>query len=212
MNLTRTFNQIGKSCGIFTLVIASNLFNKNSIKIKEYNNILVKCIENNYTFIGEVFDINQLLLISKKMFPLLKCEVRNINSSDDIDKYLLQGLIILPIDKDNIPHYILLKLNNNKIKAYNNFPNIYPNSKELYALNKCISNNFIWTEDIINPSSKDIFITVTATYIISFSTGKYVKKYYTDILKKSVIKNKLNVGYKSNVNMNGKCILVTKPI
>lgn len=210
MNLTRTFQQIGSSCGIYCLVIACNLLKKKSITASKYNYILTKCIENNYTFIGEVFDINKLLLISQKMFSTLKCEIYDINSPTDINTYLSQGLVILPVNSNkNIPHYILLKLHNNKITAYNNFPHSHPKASNLYILNKNISNTFTWTKDIVSPSRISIISTYIISFIVALSTFKY-KVNYNKISKNSIKRNSIYAGYKSDVNMKGKCILVKK--
>ncbi len=211
MNLTKSTQQIGNSCGIYCLVIACNLFKKNCITASKYNEILTECIENKYTFIGEVFDINKLLFISQKMFPSLKCEIHDINSPNDINTCLSQGFVILPINtKKNIPHYILLKSQDNQITAYNNAPHSHPKTVNLYELNKNIPNTFIWTKDIISPSLYSRIGIYIITFCVAFSTLKY-KRNYNKLLKTSVKTNSLYVGYESNVNMNGKCILVTKP-
>lgn len=207
-------DQIGKSCGIYSLEIVNGIINNIPVNTHSYYETIEKCIKKSFTKIGEVFDINMLNTIANEFYPNIKTEVRQLKSVSDIDIFLNNYVLIMPI-MNTVPHYIVLYKDKNKIvHAYNYTIKLFScriNLKKIYKKNYMIPNNFIWTANIVHENSIKISTNRILLYIHDRQVSSYYAKYYQNIYKNAVEKNIINVGDIDKVDMCGKCLIVSPP-
>ncbi len=205
-------NQIGYTCGIYCLVIADSIVNNTTIDLEAYYNIVQGCVDKSYTKIGEIFDINVFKKISDEFFPNITTEIYDIKSINEIKNKLKNNIIIMPVQYGDTPHYIVIYQQNSRFIKYYNYSimNKFFNLKKIIKQNSSIVPAYIWKKKFLKKMS---FSEIILRLILIIAGGRkfhYRNLYCKNILYRAIDNYVIKTNDIDNVNLKGKCILVSK--
>lgn len=112
------YHQIGSTCGFYALTYGTAKIKLTRNKKRTIKKIIIDSIENKYSYVGEIFDVNTLHQIARRNFPYAEFELADIKSIDDLDEYLIQNYIIFPCIIKDIAHYYFLEKSLGKKYVY----------------------------------------------------------------------------------------------
>ena len=205
--MNNKYFQIGNTCGFYSLVYCLDKLVGIDNPPELIDRMVKECKDENITTVGEVFDIDNLLIIAKKYFPqnveVLKIELRN---EKDILNLLKNAMLVFPVDSKGTPHYVsLYSSHREKIEYCNGGKIMKKSSKELYKLNKKIDTAYDWKK-FKCLSSFSIWL---GCKLYKMNKEEY-KKYKEDNLKNKNNLRVLRKKGKENVNMRGYCLPIKK--
>lgn len=203
--------QIGSTCGFYALIFGISKI-KRINKKKIVKRIIMDFVQNEDSYVGEIFDIEIMLDIINKYFSEIKAEIININGIEDLDKYLQNNYVIYPCNHGGIPHYYFLEKNTKSKYIYRHvfFWKKYKlNKDEFYAQNSELGGiiEFVW---------KDYYDTQIKGWLRVCSIIANICEYSSDSQLYRVLKNAKNerreklYDKKTPINMYNKILIIDK--
>lgn len=201
------FLQIGNTCGFYSLVYCiDSLIHLNQPEIYSQG-IINKAKEDGLSYIGEVFDINQLAQTAEQYFSdFITADAVPIKKESDILTLLCDSRLIFPVSLKGTPHYISLTgLSGGKIKCCSGGRLYLSSAKKLFISNRRISQHYNWRR-FKTCSRFDLFVT---KYLMKLSQVEY-ELCLDDLTETGQLKRELHKLGKVPVNMRGYCIRIKR--
>lgn len=204
------YHQIGSTCGFYALTYGTAKIKLTRNKKRMVKKIIIDSIENKYSYVGEIFDVNTLHQIAKRNFPNAEFELADIKNIDDLDEYLIRNYIIFPCIIKDIPQYYFLEKSLGKKYVYRGsiFAGIkIKKKKDLYKLHEGLKEKkeFHWNKYFENKDKKKVSNVVLQ---IIWAISDYKLNRYLNQAEKRVRKEMFNK--RTPIDMYGKVLLIKK--
>ena len=205
------YTQIGPTCGYYGLVYA--IGKVKDINLKQEARRIIKCsINEDKSYVGEIFEINTLSEIAEKYFPDIDASVKAFSCVEELDVLVKEYYLVYPVLKKSwlgklgdTPHYYFIE--DIDMEKYLYRTGIFKKNKYMKK-SKMLEENinlkeleyFCWN---CYYKKRRSLVSVVASYIADWSLYSFLNKQYKD--KKKVLLNQY-----SKIDMAGKVLAIKK--
>ncbi|MBQ8518770.1 MAG: hypothetical protein IJ455_04065 [Agathobacter sp.] len=205
------YTQIGPTCGYYGLVYA--IGKVKDINLKQEVRRIIKCsIDEDKSYVGEIFEINKLSEIAEKYFPDIDTSIKTFNGIEELDELLKNHYLVYPVLRKSLfgklgdtPHYYFIeeakkgkyiyKTEIFKIRLTKKKSEMVEENVNLKQLDY-----FCW--NCYYKKKRSLFVSI-AYYIADWNLYSFLNKQYKD--KKKVLLNQY-----SKIDMAGKALAIRK--